>query len=87
MMSNMDNVAVEDAGRTPLKSPVMVGRKKPESQLKSEVLRILLTPAQRELIAAAAAKEEMEVSTWCRGVITARARRVVGVQGKPQAEQ
>jgi hypothetical protein len=58
--------------------PDMARPKKTAGETRGNVLRIRLTDAERALLDTAAKSRSFETSTWARGELIARARKVLG---------
>ena len=49
--------------------------KKAETERKTNILRICLTPSERQIVESAAQSERMDTSTWARAVILREAEK------------
>lgn len=63
----------------------MAGRpKKPESEVKTYMLRIRMTEEERALLDAVAQAKSLQLSSWARSELLALARKALGRNGTPE---
>jgi hypothetical protein len=56
----------------------MAGKPKNPDLVKTYMLRVRMTEAERELVEAAAKRKSLETSTWARSELVSLARKVLG---------